>query len=113
MPGYVAAMDDIERESRRAFEEEIAALPGDVRAEGVFVVGDAARELSDQSQGVDLLLLGSRGYGPLRAVLLGGVSHVVVRNAACPVIVLPRGARAGLGELFSSAAEASASVPAS
>jgi hypothetical protein len=55
-----------------------------------------------------LLLLGSRGYGPLRAVLLGGVSHVVVREAACPVIVLPRGARYGIDELFAPAAQASA-----
>jgi nucleotide-binding universal stress UspA family protein len=36
--------------------------------------------------------MGSRGYGPLRAVLLGGVAGRVLRDAACTVLVVPRGA---------------------
>ena len=44
--------------------------------------------------------MGSRGYGPLRAVLLGSVSGRLVREAACPVIVVPRGVEAPLEELF-------------
>lgn len=36
--------------------------------------------------------LGSRGYGALRAVLLGRVSRTLVREGACSVVVLPRGA---------------------
>ena len=35
-------------------------------------------------------MLGSRGYGPLHSVLVGGVAGRVVRDAACPVLVLPR-----------------------
>ena len=69
----------------------------------------------DPSQGagravraVDLMVVGSRGYGPRRAVLLGGVSHALVREAACPVIILPRGAKASLAALFTPAAEATA-----
>ena len=38
------------------------------------------------------MVVGSRGYGPLKAVLLGGVSGQLIRSAACPVIVVPRGA---------------------
>jgi nucleotide-binding universal stress UspA family protein len=34
--------------------------------------------------------MGSRGYGPLGRVLLGGVASQVIRKAACPVIVTPR-----------------------
>ena len=37
-----------------------------------------------------MLLVGSRGYGPMHSVLVGGVAGRVVREAACPVIVLPR-----------------------
>jgi hypothetical protein len=37
-----------------------------------------------------LLVLGSRGYGPVRRVLLGSVSGELVRGAACPVLVVPR-----------------------
>ena len=40
---------------------------------------------------VDLLVMGSRGRGPLRAAILGSVSHSVARKAPCPVLILPRG----------------------
>lgn len=46
--------------------------------------------------GIDLLVTGSRGYGPLRAVLLGGASRHIVDHAPCPVLVIPRGAAAAL-----------------
>ncbi|HKT82987.1 MAG TPA: universal stress protein [Solirubrobacterales bacterium] len=41
-------------------------------------------------QGVDLLVLGSRGYGPLTRVLLGSVSRRAAQEAPCPVLVVPR-----------------------
>ena len=77
----------------RAAEELDAAvgeLEGDPRGEPYFAIGDAARVLAEESEALDLLVLGSRGYGPLRAVLVGGVAGRVVRDAACPVMVLPR-----------------------
>lgn len=40
--------------------------------------------------GVDLLVLGSRGYGPLTRVLLGSVSRRAAQEASCPVLVVPR-----------------------
>jgi len=49
--------------------------------------------LAEQSRELDLLVVGSRGYGPLRRVLLGGVSGALLQTAACPVVVVPRGAR--------------------
>jgi hypothetical protein len=39
-----------------------------------------------------MLFVGSRGYGPMHSVLVGGVAGRIVREAACPVIVLPRAA---------------------
>jgi nucleotide-binding universal stress UspA family protein len=45
--------------------------------------------LSEHTQSLDLLVLGSRGYGPLRSVLLGGVSGHLIRTASCPVVVCP------------------------
>ena len=79
----------------------MAEIPEGIEAESVFVTGDPVRELVDQSRHADLLFLGSRGYGPHRAVLLGSVSGRVVCDAECPVIVVPRGVDAPLGELFS------------
>lgn len=51
---------------------------------------DPADALAEASHQLDLLILGSRGYGPLHHVLLGSVSAEVMRSADCPVLVLPR-----------------------
>ena len=51
---------------------------------------DALAALDERE--IDLLVCGSRGYGPVRRVLLGGVLRKLVRRAACPVVVVPRGA---------------------
>jgi nucleotide-binding universal stress UspA family protein len=40
---------------------------------------------------LDLLVAGARGYGPVPAVLLGGVTRRLVEDARCPVIVCARG----------------------
>jgi nucleotide-binding universal stress UspA family protein len=55
--------------------------------------GDPAQQLAGEArQGVDLLVVGSRGYGPLRRVLLGSVSGALMHAAPCPVMVVPRSA---------------------
>lgn len=61
-------------------------------ATGEAVVGVARDELVRLSEHMDLLVLGSRGYGPVRRALLGGSSDRIVHAAGCPVIVVPRGA---------------------
>jgi len=53
--------------------------------------GSASAALVRRSKGLDLLVLGSRGYGPLQRVLLGSVSRGVLSGAECPVLVVPRG----------------------
>jgi nucleotide-binding universal stress UspA family protein len=73
---------------------EIASdLPAELRTLPVFERGSPVRRLRARAeQGVDLVVVGSRGYGPLRAVLLGSVSSMIVRDAPCPVLVTPRSA---------------------
>jgi nucleotide-binding universal stress UspA family protein len=56
--------------------------------------GSVPNALIDVSRSVDLLVMGSRSYGPARRLLLGSVSEAVVRRSHCPVVVLPRSARA-------------------
>lgn len=60
--------------------------PG-VRAEAHTVAGDARDVLVDLSREAHLLVLGSRGRGSVRSMLLGSVSTAVVKAAACPVVV--------------------------
>jgi nucleotide-binding universal stress UspA family protein len=61
-------------------------------ARGIVMSGDPGRTLARATRTADLLVMGSRGYGPVRAALLGGVSQYVVHHASCPVVVCPRGA---------------------
>jgi nucleotide-binding universal stress UspA family protein len=93
----------IESEVREIQREQLArrvdALGADVEAEAVFATGSPGATLAADAASVDVLIIGSRGYGPLRAVLLGGVSHAVVRAAERPVIVLARNAEASLSTL--------------
>lgn len=107
VPGEVTVHENYEAMQREGLDEAVAALPAELGAETVFVAGSPGPELAAQSEGVDLMVVGSRGYGPRAAVLLGGVTHTVIRKAHCPVIVLPRGAR-GLEPLFASTAESAA-----
>ena len=81
----------------RAIEEDLNASLGeaeselgDLASELVVAHGDPAETLAEQSGDLDLLAVGSRGYGPVRRVLLGDVSSGVMRSAACPVLVTPR-----------------------
>lgn len=60
--------------------------------EGEAVYGGPREELSHFSGEVDLLIVGSRGYGPWKRMLHGSVSRYLVRHAACPLLVLARSA---------------------
>jgi nucleotide-binding universal stress UspA family protein len=91
-PGYFTLREDIRARVRAELDATVAALPEDVHARAEMREGDPAGELVAASHELDALVLGSRGYGPLHAVLAGGVSGRVAREAACPVIVVPRGA---------------------
>jgi nucleotide-binding universal stress UspA family protein len=90
--GFVAAsVDPMLRSDLEA--EQAAAIAGyEGPVETTILDGDAARVLVEASQEADILVMGSRGHGPLQAALLGGVSHYVVRHAACPVVIHPRSA---------------------
>ncbi|HWK26262.1 MAG TPA: universal stress protein [Solirubrobacter sp.] len=92
-----------------ALDQALAALPPGVDVERDLHVDDPAEVLLRISEHVDLLVCGSRGYGPLRSVLLGGVSRRLVDEARCPVLVLPREAGRPLEGLF----ETDDAVPAS
>ena len=95
---------DIEGELRtqaeNALRRQTDALGDGVPVETDAFVEDPADVLIRVSENLDLIVCGSRGYGPLRAVLLGGVSRRLAADARCPVIVLPRGVEASLEALM-------------
>jgi nucleotide-binding universal stress UspA family protein len=96
VPHYVLATSSAPAdESIRDFVDEararIAAL-GDIDAHAAY--GHASEELALYSASLDLLVLGSRGYGPFGRLIHGSTSEVLARTARCPLLVLTRAARA-------------------
>ena len=86
----VGYTDVLRRHFRDVLEAGGSKLPYATAVETVLEEGDPAAALAAQGVELDLLVIGSRGYGPVRRALLGGVSAAVMRTAPCPVIVVPR-----------------------
>jgi len=82
-----------------------------VEASGDVAVGTPVDELVELSRTVDLLVLGSRAWGPVRRTVIGSTAAKVMRRAHCPVLVLPRGVATGQpGERDPGAARVEASI---
>lgn len=87
---YDRCLEDMRRGAKRDVDAAVKRLGGDVEVTVDAEISDAAEEFVLRSPGLDLIVLGSRGYGAIRRVLLGGVSFRVLRDAECPVVLLPR-----------------------
>jgi nucleotide-binding universal stress UspA family protein len=70
--------------------ERISALGG---VEPHAAYGNPAEELALYGASLDLLVIGSRGYGPLGRLLHGSTTQELARTARCPLLVLTRAAR--------------------
>lgn len=78
-------------EPGRVIREGIDSVDSALSVESTRLDGDPAIQLLQAcEEGVDLLVLGSRGYGPLTRVLVGSVSREVIRKAGCPVLSVRR-----------------------
>ena len=87
LPDYFA---EVRKEIEQRLEHAAAPREG-LQISTEIASGETVAALVSRSAHLDLLVLGSRGYGPLRRVLLGSVSHAVVNDARCPVLVVGRG----------------------
>jgi nucleotide-binding universal stress UspA family protein len=72
-------------------KERMGKLP-DVHGDAVY--GLAGEELAAFGDELDLLVVGSRGYGPIRRLVLGSTSAYLERHARCSLLVLVRAAEA-------------------
>jgi nucleotide-binding universal stress UspA family protein len=73
--------------------ERLRELGDDVLGDAVY--GGPREELVRFGENLDLLLIGSRGYGPVGRLFHGHVSDYLVRHAPCPLVILPRGVATG------------------
>ncbi len=78
-------------EPERVVQEGLDSIEAALAAESTRLDGDPATELAREcEESVDLLVVGSRGYGPLARVLLGSVSRKIAGDAPCPLLVVRR-----------------------
>jgi nucleotide-binding universal stress UspA family protein len=86
--------DSVEEMLEQA-SERMRGLPD---VEGRAVYGLSGEELAAFGDQVDILVVGSRGYGPVRRLVLGSTSAYLERHARCSLVVLPRIAAASEDE---------------
>jgi len=80
---------DIEGNRRTALEAVIKETIGDDSITVKVVQGHPANVTLQFARDAELVVVGSRGHGPVLATLLGSVSRRVAASAPCPVVVVP------------------------
>ncbi len=98
-PAVILDPMDVERSMPpEALRETVERWTAPLREDGiphelVLIEGDARSALLDtvHDRNVDLLVVGSRGHGPVGRLLLGSVATSVVQHSDRPVTIVPRG----------------------
>jgi nucleotide-binding universal stress UspA family protein len=83
----------VEAEARNWFEKALATAPpmDDLDVERTLVPGNPSEILVEASRGASLLVIGSRGSGAFRGVVMGSVSWHCAHQAHCPVLIVRDG----------------------
>jgi nucleotide-binding universal stress UspA family protein len=89
-------MSQIEDQLKESATKQLHEFKLQLEQEGVPVKtvlrrGVATREIIEVSQEeqCELIIIGSRGFGPVKSFLLGSVSNYVVHHSHMPVLVIP------------------------
>jgi nucleotide-binding universal stress UspA family protein len=89
---FVSVNQQLRSDLADRLNAEVAELAMGDQATTSLREGDPATVLADESERLGLLVVGSRGYGPVASALFGGAACRLLRRSACPVMVVARGA---------------------
>lgn len=105
-PAVQSAYDDVVASQRKAAEDALSLavarlrelLPG-VKVEGALLEGTPKEQVVEEARrfGAELLVVGSRGRGAVRSLLLGSVSLAVALQAPCSVLIVRKPDPSGNG----------------
>ena len=90
-PLDAATWDALESRAKKIADDALAAvkeLQPSVEGEALAVQGHAGNVILEQSSDAELIVVGRRGLGGFKSLLLGSVSNQVVQHADCPVVVV-------------------------
>lgn len=91
VPPNLKLREDLETAARDGLQRAIAdTAAGDVEVETAVREGQPADVLLKEAQTAELLVVGSRGLGGFRGLLLGSVSQQCAHHAPCPLVIVPR-----------------------
>ncbi|MGD0439012.1 MAG: universal stress protein [Acidimicrobiales bacterium] len=81
---------ETEHDARQVLERAAAAAQSmeGLEVEWLGIPGNPSEVLIEASRGASLLVVGSRGLGGFRGLLMGSVSNQCVHHAHCPVLVV-------------------------
>jgi nucleotide-binding universal stress UspA family protein len=87
---YGEIQRDLERAYREMLETEYAKVPDDIRSQSVLLDGRPGPAIVDQIKAGDhdLVVMGSRGRGEFRSLILGSVSQEVLNESPVPVLIV-------------------------
>lgn len=91
IPPDVLDPDELQRRAQQVVDAAVAeALEGrnGVEIERAALEGVAAETLVHESSDAEMLVVGSRGRGGFKELLLGSVGQQCVHHAACPVVIV-------------------------
>ena len=85
-----AILDSVTKAGNVILERAMEMVPEGVEKESFSDTGSPAVVVLDfaESNNIDLIVMGSRGLGIVKGVLLGSVSQYVVEQSKCPVMVV-------------------------
>jgi nucleotide-binding universal stress UspA family protein len=82
--------DEIEKATHEALDRELAEVGPDpgLAVERFVSEGPAADVIVDASADAELVVVGTRGRGAIKTLLLGSTSQHVIQHSKCPVVVV-------------------------
>ena len=88
LSGYVPA--ELKEGAYNLLTELMHEIPREVKAKAKVEVGTPAEVIVETAQDgeFDLIVMGSRGFGTLKSLIMGSVSQYVLQHAHCPVLVV-------------------------
>ncbi|WP_455630604.1 universal stress protein [Megamonas sp.] len=81
---------EIGKAGERILNAALEKFPESMKVVKVYRTGDPAETITEYAKEIDadLIIMGSRGLGLVRGVLLGSVSKYVLEHTKCPVLIV-------------------------